>query len=266
MVNNKRVEERVARKPLNADVSGYALTPESRKISANLRIKMVKKYRRMYDWKVIFSVLIPVVLVIIFWNSTLISMFKIFVVMLHEYSHAIGAWLTGGKVISMGIGVDQGGYALTEGGYPVLITSAGYLGSIFFGMIFLWISKFEKINRYFVGLLGIGMIFMTMKYMRNDGTFPIVFGIGFGVIMIMLGFGLASARSYFLKFLGVLTTLYVFYDMRSDLFFNKSLNDAKILQQITGIPAILWSIVWILISSTFLYYFFLTKREKVEYY
>ena len=227
---------------------------------------MVKRYRRVFNWKVIFSVLIPVALVIFFWNSQLLSMFKIFVVMLHEYSHAIGAWLTGGKVLSIGIEMNQSGHTLTMGGSQILITSAGYLGSLLFGLLFLWISKFEKLSRYFTGLLGIFMIFMTLVYMEGNGAFQMIFGIGFGVVITLVGFGWAPASRYILKFLGVLTTLYVFYDMKSDLFLNKFINDAKILQQITGIPALLWSIVWVLISSVVLYYFFLTKREKVEYY
>lgn len=224
------------------------------------------KYKRVFNFKEVISVLIPLIVVVMLWDTKFLLMFKIFVVMLHEYSHALVAMLTGGNVISIGISSHQSGYTTTLGGNDILITSAGYIGSVLFGVIFLFLARIKKLSKYFIILLGMAIIVMTGMYVRE--LYTLLYSIIFTIVLVAIAMFGDNFGSYFLRFLGVLTTLYALYDIRSDLFLSKGreLNDAVILAKSTGIPAIFWSGVWVVISILVLYYLFLTKREKVEYY
>jgi hypothetical protein len=61
------------------------------------------------------------VLSIVFWNSIVLYPVKLFVVLLHELSHALTAVVTGGSVEEITIDSRIGGMAVTRGGWSWLI-------------------------------------------------------------------------------------------------------------------------------------------------
>jgi hypothetical protein len=66
--------------------------------------------------------------------------FRIFVTFIHEGGHAIAALLTGNSVASLSVAVNASGEThATEGGFisQVLVSSAGYLGSMVYGALLL---------------------------------------------------------------------------------------------------------------------------------
>ena len=71
------------------------------------------------------------------WDTALIYPLKIFVVFLHEVSHAMAAVATGGSVERILLDPHQGGAAYTVGGNGFLTLSAGYLGSLLWGVLFI---------------------------------------------------------------------------------------------------------------------------------
>src|SRR5512134_4023867 len=71
------------------------------------------------------------------FDTPFVYPFRLFVVFLHEVSHGIAAFLTGGEVLSIGIGSNEGGVCVTRGGWPFAILNAGYLGSLLWGAAFL---------------------------------------------------------------------------------------------------------------------------------
>ena len=70
---------------------------------------------------------------LIFWETTLIKPFRVFVVMVHEVCHATASLMTGGEVIEMPTAWAESGHTLTRGGWPPVIISAGYVGSALIG-------------------------------------------------------------------------------------------------------------------------------------
>ena len=74
---------------------------------------------------------------VLLWNTFVAYPFRVFVVFLHEISHGLAAVLTGGALESIGLSVNEGGVAVTRGGSRFLILTAGYLGSLLFGALFL---------------------------------------------------------------------------------------------------------------------------------
>ena len=83
---------------------------------------------------------LPVVIglaALVLWNTPVAYPFRIFVVFLHEISHGLAAVLTGGRIVSIGLSFNEGGVCVTQGGWRFVVLSAGYLGSLLWGALFL---------------------------------------------------------------------------------------------------------------------------------
>ena len=68
--------------------------------------------------------------IFLLWDYSVMIPLKIFVVFLHEASHAFATLLTGGEVLELSLSPRQGGHVLSRGGNLFLLVSAGYLGSL----------------------------------------------------------------------------------------------------------------------------------------
>lgn len=188
------------------------------------------------------------VLAFFFWNTIIVYPIKLFVVFLHELSHGIAAIVTGGKIVKIEISYLIGGVCYTQGGNLFIIASAGYLGSILLGGLFLVQTSKTK-NIQFLGLfLSIVILLITILYIRN--SFGLIFGIGFSAILLILSFILPSViLEWILKFIGIVSCFYVLIDIKEDLFtLQYRGTDADTLQDLTGLPAIIWAIIWSIIA------------------
>jgi len=117
------------------------------------------------------------------WQYSIVIPLKIFVVFLHEFSHALATWLTGGKVLELSVSAQQGGFVTSQGGNGFIIASSGYLGSLLLGSFLFILALRSKLDRYVIGLLGATMIILTALYIREP------FAIGY-----CLGAGASDAR------------------------------------------------------------------------
>jgi len=191
------------------------------------------------------------VFVAIFWNTILVYPVKVFVVLLHELSHALAAILTGGHVLAITLSPELGGATQTVGGWPLLITSAGYLGSIVWGGLILLLAARSRQDRALAQAVGVLVVGATLLFTRN--LFGLVFGVLFGLGLIGVARRLSDAFSdIFLKFLGLTSCLYVVLDIKSDLIdraiFPGAVSDAQNLAAMTGIPALVWGVAWFLVA------------------
>ncbi len=180
------------------------------------------------------------------WDTAIVYPLKIFVVLLHEVSHGMAAMATGGSVERILLNVHEGGAAVTRGGNPFLTLSAGYLGSLLWGVLFvlLGFSRWLK-ARWIVGAVGGAVLLITVFFVRS--LFGIVFGLAFG------GALLAAARYLgprwnrnLLLALGLTSCLYAVLDIKSDILDRPHLrSDAAMLAEMTGIPTAVWGFLWI---------------------
>jgi hypothetical protein len=215
--------------------------------------------------KQLIILIILSVLAFLFWNTIVIYPIKLFVVFLHELSHGIAAIMTGGKIIKVEISYLIGGVCYTQGGNQFLIANAGYLGSILLGGLLLIQSKNSKNIKFLCLFLATIILFITVLYIRN--SFGLIFGFGFSSILILLAFLLPPAGlEWILKFIGIVSCFYALIDIKEDLFsFQSRGTDADLLQQITGMPAIFWAILWSLISLAALIFFLKKSISKKNY-
>jgi len=91
---------------------------------------MKKKIKRQNHTSEQITILIIFIASLILWDTPVIYPIKLFVVILHELSHAIMGLATGGKITAMSVGLDLSGKCQIEGGNQIAIASVGYLGSL----------------------------------------------------------------------------------------------------------------------------------------
>jgi hypothetical protein len=193
--------------------------------------------------------------------------FRIFVTFIHEGGHAIAALLTGNTVESLSIAMNASGETYTtKGGLfsQVFVSSAGYIGSMAYGaLLLILIRKAIAARIVLIGSAGV-VLALTLIY----GLFkPIVSwgalsGIPFTLFAgVLLAAGLiavakfASARvaAFFTSFLAVQCVLNALLDLKTAFFLSSPFaptvpTDALNMANATGIPALLWVILWIAIA------------------
>ena len=110
-------------------------------------------------------------------------------------------------------------------------------------------------------LIGVGMVAITIGF--GSDTFPRLFGIGFGVVLIAAGLFLPEVvNDWMLRVIGVTSCLYAILDIKSDVLDRSGLrSDARMLAEITNLPTIFWGILWIVIAIG-LTFWFLYIAEK----
>jgi hypothetical protein len=183
------------------------------------------------------------------WDTVVVYPLKVFVVLLHEISHAMAAMATGGSVERIVLNANQGGAAYTRGGIPFLTLSAGYLGSLLWGVLFVMLG-FSKLlrPRWIIGAVGVFVLLLTIGVVR--GPFGLLFGLLFGGALVASAKYLSQKTNRILLLgLGLTSTLYAILDIKSDVLSRPELrSDAAMLAEMTGIPTIVWGFLWIAIA------------------
>ena len=152
-------------------------------------------------------------------ETTLVYPLRLFVTFIHEASHALAALITGGQVQGFTVSSNGAGYAVTAGGNLALILPAGYLGAALFGSLLFYLSN--QAPRRVRGLsifIGLALILLTVIYARPDQTGSLTaftIGIGFGLIMIVMGWNAPRlVNLFFLNTLALMTALNAVLDLQ----------------------------------------------------
>lgn len=187
-------------------------------------------------------------LVYALWNTPATYPLRIMVVFFHELSHALAALVTGGSVISLTLSPDEGGLATTRGGIRFVVVSAGYLGSLLFGVALFLIALRTHLDRAAVAALGLCLLFIAALYMR-DG-FPLLFsGLAGSMLLLIARFLPISVNDLVLRVVGLASMFYVPNDIISDTISRSHLaSDARILAEEFGGATMVWGGLWLGIS------------------
>lgn len=182
------------------------------------------------------------------WDTPFVFPLKIFVVFLHELSHGLAAILTGGSIVRIELSAAEGGFCVSRGGVPFLVTSAGYLGSLAWGAALLLLGARARSGHFVLGFLGLVFFATTLLFVRS--LFGFAYGLTAGALLVWAALRLSpSASAALTKVLGVTSCLYAVWDIGSDTLSRSLANsDASTLARMTGIPAVLWGVLWITIA------------------
>ena len=187
------------------------------------------------------------------WNTPVVFPLKIFVVLLHEASHAIAAVGTGGTLDRITLDPRQGGVTHFTGGNAFVALNAGYLGSLAWGGLLFTAARAKRIRSDWVnGLVGASVILLTVFFVRS--AFGIAFGVVFGLAMVVASrqMGHEMNRRLLLT-LGLTSALYAILDIKSDVLDRPELtqSDAAVLADMLGVSTLAVGVVWIAIAIAF---------------
>ncbi|KAL5002433.1 peptidase M50B-like-domain-containing protein [Aspergillus recurvatus] len=112
-----------------------------------------------------------VVVIAILWNVPYLRYslwpFKMLVIAFHEFSHAITACCTGGRVKSISLDPHEGGVTHMQGGMAAITLPAGYLGSSIIGALLIF-AGFNIIASKVASIV-LGVCFLlTLWWARRD--------------------------------------------------------------------------------------------------
>jgi len=187
----------------------------------------------------------------VLWNTPLVYPLKLFVVLLHELSHAAVAVVTGGRIEAIVLTAQEGGVCRCSGGNAFLTLSAGYLGSLGWGALLIEASRLRgKGPRFVLAATGVAVFALALLVVRN--LFGFLFGLAFGVALVTAARLLpARLAPPLLVTLGLTSCLYALLDIKSDIIDRPWLHsDAHMLAELTGVPTVVWGILWIGLAIT----------------
>lgn len=214
------------------------------------------------------AVAISLVLWFIPFAGWLVYPFQLFVTFIHEGSHVIAALLTGEAVHSLSVAPNTSGMVMSSStgtASQMIISSAGYVGAVGFGALLLYLIRLgvrPNIVLFFCSIL-IGILTVVFGFLApalhifSGGILSIGFTVLAGAFLTAALFLAASFlkgwwANFILSFLAVQCLLNAFFNIR-DLFLISSMtpyahSDAVNMAQATGLPAILWVLIWLGIS------------------
>lgn len=166
---------------------------------------------------------------------------------LHELSHAIAALGTGGAVQHILVFGNGSGVTPVAGGFLPLVASAGYLGAAAAGAAIVHAMRTEKGARWALGITGWALAASMVLFVRGDGV-GIVSGILWAVALTAASRALRGSGLLFAAGLvGIqqgLNALRSMSDLLQITAASEAHSDARLMQQATLVPAIVWAGLW----------------------
>lgn len=198
-------------------------------------------------------------LTVLLWRLPVVGLifypFRLFGTFVHELSHGLTAIATGGAFRRFIVNPDFSGTAWSAGGIKWLVTSAGYIGTALAGgFLTLLSARGVSARRVLVGL-GILLGLLCLLFVRN------VFGVVTGLLIagaLFLAGRLPRLWADGLLLLLAVQLILNGFDSLWDLVLlstqrPQTLTDAQIMASATGIPAIVWAVLWSCIAGAVLW-------------
>jgi hypothetical protein len=188
------------------------------------------------------------------FGSTALYPFSLFVTLLHEFSHAVAAIVTGGSVQSISISSDTSGVTVTLGGTESLIAPAGYLGATLFG-VGLLLAPLRWARAALASLAAVPLA--TLIFLHPATSFTAIWCVGFAAALGAAAWKLRPRLLGFLQvLLGVEAGLNAFRDLMTLLFISGSgahiHTDAVNMSRALFGPPLMWAVMWTVVSVAFL--------------
>lgn len=186
---------------------------------------------------------------------------NLLVTFLHELGHALGALITGGKVLKLEVAADGSGVTHTAGGSRGVILMGGYIGSAILGNLLFYIgAKWQKASNVAITLLCATMVFSGFYWFSTMFSFG--FSVAFAVALYLISKYTNMDREI-LMFLGLASILYIIQDFRV----GPSSDLEKYAELMVIFPKTVWMYIWLGIALLlcFLNLRLIFKTEKKAY-
>ncbi len=214
---------------------------------------------------IIIAVIVALILTNVPYVRYALTPFSFFVTIIHEAGHGVAALLCGASIDKIVINPDTSGYIQWRGNVNhferMFIASNGYMGAAIFGAILLILGAFPKAVKILLIILGAMVLFVTVFYIRT----LVGWGVGLFMTLLLVGVGLKGnllISNFLLSFLAIQCSLNALEDIiiliRLSLGATRSAyslgqTDADVMQNATLIPAIAWSVLWLILAAVILF-------------
>ncbi|MDF2524667.1 MAG: hypothetical protein K0R31_2308 [Clostridiales bacterium] len=202
--------------------------------------------------------------VLALWNTEVIKPLKIFTVFLHELGHALMAFVFGYGITEFKVNLNESGHTLVQSkGWfsSFMIANGGYLGSVLFALLILYLKK-TAFRKFILGTIAIVFLFVTFRF--SGLSFALIYSILFAIVVLVLYMWQnESVNDWLIDIIGISSVAYAIYDTFIDTVLlqlniqlhlisgwkvSQPLTDAVQLSRLTGLPAILWGIIWLVLA------------------
>lgn len=203
-----------------------------------------------FDWRALLLLLGVYVGVVLLWETQWVVPLKLVVVLLHEISHGAAALATGGRVLEIHVLQGEAGHCVTQGGNGPVIYSAGYLGSLLFGVSLLLLATRARAEQPTAVLLGVLLVGVAVALIPWDtNRFGKAFGILTGGLLVVFALLPAIWAATAVRVVAVTSCLYAIVDIKSDVLDRPHVDsDAVRLASVTDLSATTWGVLWIVLS------------------
>lgn len=170
-------------------------------------------------------------------------------VFFHEISHGLAALLSGGDIVEIELNFDGSGVCFTRGGWPFLISLAGYAGAVAFGVFIYLLAGFLPREFVLAALTALVALFTAAGsfYARSFSTAVIIF-----VLTLMqaaaVKFRNRLSPRLFLKLTGLYLVLASISALLNLWRANAEGSDAARLAALTHLPEGLWLSLWLALA------------------
>jgi len=181
----------------------------------------------------------PVLIPLIFLNTHI-----------HELAHAIGALITGGVPARIEIFPDGSGTTPVYGGIAIVVGSAGYLGASVYGALMVMLATDEQRSQRMLLLTAFLLVVSLLALVRGPAIGTIT-GFVLAVVFTLLGNAKGNLPIVAAQFVGLqqcLNSLNALLTVMQISGLSGAHSDARILQSVTGVPALAWAVLWTLAS------------------
>lgn len=200
---------------------------------------------RTTHWRTLTILALLFVLVQIIWWTPAAYPLTILGTIFHELGHAAVTIATGGSVHEIVIRPNGSGVAQVAGGVNWLIAPAGYLGATIISAVLLLTVRWMGFGRVVLYVLAAVLLIATVIWIRGP------FGMFFTLLLAGAFAGVAwRAPDVVVRWLNPLVAVALLREALDDAWglipytaFGQ-VNDAVILSRQTGIPSIVFSVVW----------------------
>ncbi|ETW85341.1 hypothetical protein HETIRDRAFT_407445 [Heterobasidion irregulare TC 32-1] len=197
-----------------------------------------------------------IVAIAILWHvpflNYIIYPFKLLTVGFHEMSHAFAGVLTCAHIHAIELDPDEGGSTRMSGGISWITLPAGYLGSSFIGAVLITCGFDTNASKIASLVLAVFFLFTLWWARRNWLTWVLILGMS-GLIVLFWFVGEGVALRFFVLFIGVMSCLYVLWDVIDDTIARKvNSSDASAFADICGCcPSQVWGVIWLIQAFIF---------------
>jgi hypothetical protein len=171
---------------------------------------------------------------------------------IHEACHALVSQSTGGYVHHILVHADGSGVTPVSGGSLFLTAMAGYVGASLVGLGIMIGSRNEGGARLTMRILAGVLALCMLLWLRGDGVGLVSGVFWIGALFAIARYATGPTLLFLAQFVGIAQCANAFQSLYMLLQISAvttAHSDARLMEGVTGIPALAWAGIWCLFSG-----------------